>query len=59
MIASMSSLVERKASLVVQARQLLSELRDWPWFDTLRTLRQRFKEDRLGLTAGSLTWCRW
>jgi len=56
MIASMSSLVERKASLVVQARQLLSELRDWPWFDTLRTLRQRFKEDRLGLTAGSLTF---
>ncbi len=52
----MSSLVERKASLALQARQLLNELRDWPWFDTLRTLRQRFKEDRLGLTAGSLTF---
>jgi membrane protein len=31
-------------------------LRTWPWFDTLRTLRQRFREDRLGITAGSLTF---
>ncbi len=41
-------------------RALLSELPDtlrrWPWFDTLRTLRERFREDRLGLTAGSLTF---
>ncbi|MDZ7858286.1 YihY family inner membrane protein [Sphaerotilus sp.] len=28
----------------------------WPWLDTLRTLRQRFREDRLGVTAGSLTF---
>ncbi len=28
----------------------------WPWLDTLRTLRLRFREDRLGLTAGSLTF---
>ena len=35
---------------------LLRTLRTWPWFDTLRTLRQRFREDRLGLTAGSLTF---
>jgi membrane protein len=28
----------------------------WPWLDTYRTLRQRFREDRLGLTAGSLTF---
>jgi membrane protein len=34
----------------------LETLRDWPWFDTLRTLRMRFREDRLGLTAGSLTF---
>jgi membrane protein len=34
----------------------LQTLRNWPWFDTLRTLRQRFREDRLGLTAGSLTF---
>lgn len=34
----------------------LATLRNWPWFDTLRTLRLRFREDRLGLTAGSLTF---
>jgi membrane protein len=36
--------------------RLLLTLRAWPWFETLRTLRQRFREDRLGLTAGSLTF---
>jgi len=36
--------------------QLAQALRTWPWFDTLRTLRQRFREDRLGLTASSLTF---
>lgn len=35
---------------------LLSTLRNWPWFDTLRTLRDRFREDRLGQTASSLTF---
>jgi membrane protein len=40
----------------VQLALLLQTLRNWPWFDTLRTLRQRFSEDRLGLTAGSLTF---
>ncbi len=35
---------------------LLATLRTWPWFDTLRTLRQRFREDHLGLTASSLTF---
>lgn len=34
----------------------LQTLRDWPWFETLHTLRLRFREDRLGLTAGSLTF---
>ena len=36
--------------------QALDVLRHWPWFDTLRTLRLRFREDRLGLTASSLTF---
>jgi membrane protein len=36
--------------------ELLETLQHWPWLDTLRTLRQRFREDRLGLTAGSLTF---
>ncbi len=31
-------------------------LRTWPWLATLRTLRERFREDRLGLTASSLTF---
>ena len=34
----------------------LDVLRNWPWFDTMRTLRLRFREDRLGLTASSLTF---
>ena len=34
----------------------LTPLQNWPWRQTLRTLRQRFAEDRLGLTAGSLTF---
>jgi membrane protein len=36
--------------------QLVQALQDWPWLDTLRTLRARFREDRLGLTASSLTF---
>lgn len=48
------------AGTVARAHQglasLLQTLRAWPWFETLRTLRQRFREDRLGLTAGSLTF---
>jgi membrane protein len=34
----------------------LLALRDWPWFDTARTLRLRFREDHLALTASSLTF---
>lgn len=43
-----------------QARErwalLASTLQQWPWRQTYTTLRQRFSEDRLGLTAGSLTF---
>ena len=35
---------------------LLQTLRTWPWFETMRTLRLRFREDRLGVTASSLTF---
>jgi membrane protein len=38
------------------AAVLLATLQTWPWMDTVKTLRQRFREDRLGLTAGSLTF---
>ncbi len=36
--------------------QTVATLRAWPWLDTLRTLRLRFTEDRLGVTASSLTF---
>lgn len=39
-----------------QLARLLDTLQRWPYLDTLVTLRQRFREDRLGLTAGSLTF---
>ena len=48
---------------VVFARNFLADLLAWPWMQTLATFRQRFREERLGLTAGSLTfttlisWC--
>jgi len=35
---------------------LLKTLSDFPWKSTARTLRERFSEDRLGLTASSLTF---
>jgi len=34
----------------------LSTFWHWPWWQTLRGLRERFSENRLGLTAGSLTF---
>lgn len=34
----------------------LAALRDWPWRNTLHTLRLRLREDRLALTASSLTF---
>jgi len=39
-----------------QLPTLVQTLHTWPWLDTLRTLRARFREDRLGLTASSLTF---
>jgi len=36
--------------------RLVQTLQNWPWLDTLKTLRQRFREDRLGITASSLTF---
>ena len=36
--------------------RLVETLQRWPYLDTVVTLRQRFREDRLGLTAGSLTF---
>ena len=44
------------SSLRERAAETLQALRRWPWLDTLRTLRLRFREDRLGVTASSLTF---
>src|SRR3954452_18903682 len=35
---------------------LLAGVSRFPWLSTARTLRQRLREDRLGLTASSLTF---
>ena len=40
----------------MDARQLLADLLHFPWKSTAATLGERFREDRLGLTASSLTF---
>jgi len=52
----MSTLLDLGGKVGQQVALLLKTLRTWPWYTTLRTLHQRFREDRLGLTAGSLTF---
>lgn len=56
----MRTLSNFSAATLSAIRQRLSELAEtlqtWPWLDTARTLRERFREDRLGLTASSLTF---
>jgi membrane protein len=39
-----------------EVSRALHALQTWPWLATAQTLRQRFREDRLGLTASSLTF---
>jgi membrane protein len=51
-----ASRVAWRVALAQRVTLLLTTLRTWPWFDTLRTLRERFREDHLGLTASSLTF---
>jgi membrane protein len=43
-------------TLTLRLDQLLKELARFPWTTTAFTLRERFREDRLGLTASSLTF---
>ena len=42
--------------IVSQLSVFFARLKAFPWATTARTLRQRFREDRLGQTAGSLTF---
>jgi len=43
-------------SLSLRLQELLSNLSRFPWKNTALTLRERFREDRLGLSASSLTF---
>lgn len=43
-------------SLPARLQELLHEFSHFPWRNTAATLRERFREDRLGLSAGSLTF---
>ncbi|NBP46285.1 MAG: YihY family inner membrane protein, partial [Betaproteobacteria bacterium] len=42
--------------IVPQLQRFLTACRRFPWLTLFRTLHQRFREDRLGQTAGSLTF---
>jgi len=44
------------ASWSAHLARAIETLQHWPWLDTLKTLRLRFREDRLGITASSLTF---
>lgn len=44
------------AGLGARLRAAVLALGRWPWLVTLRTLAERFREDRLGVMAGSLTF---
>ncbi len=42
--------------LMADLQELLATLKIFPWRNTAAVLRERFREDRLGLTASSLTF---
>jgi membrane protein len=50
------SLKERLRALETLLRDLWRDLLRFPWRNTALTLRERFREDRLGVTASSLTF---
>jgi membrane protein len=56
MMPSMNLTTTIKSAVREQLPTLFQTLQKWPWRDTLHTLRARFREDRLGLTASSLTF---
>ncbi|QHE77071.1 YihY family inner membrane protein [Hydrogenophaga sp. PBL-H3] len=47
---------ERLRALETLARALWRDALNFPWANTAITLRERFREDRLGITASSLTF---
>ncbi|MDP3833638.1 MAG: YihY family inner membrane protein, partial [Hydrogenophaga sp.] len=50
------TLNERLRALESLARALWRDALNFPWRNTAITLRERFREDRLGITASSLTF---
>ncbi|HEX5739459.1 MAG TPA: YihY family inner membrane protein [Hydrogenophaga sp.] len=50
------TLTERLQAIETFLRELWTELLAFPWPTTALTLRERFREDRLGVTASSLTF---
>lgn len=52
----MNPMTTLRSALSEQLPRLIETLQNWPWMSTLQTLRSRFREDRLGLTASSLTF---
>ena len=52
----MSSPAPWSQSLPLRLDALFKSLSHFPWKSTAHTLRERFREDRLGLTASSLTF---
>ena len=52
----MRNLSSDKLDLQSWLRLFISTLNHWPWRQTVQSLRLRFREGHLGLTAGSLTF---
>ncbi|MEZ5647158.1 MAG: YihY family inner membrane protein [Burkholderiaceae bacterium] len=50
------SFIERRRALETLLRDFWRDLLRFPWQNTALTLRERFREDRLGVTASSLTF---
>jgi membrane protein len=52
----MRSFSSLPSSLSLRLEEFLNDLSRFPWRSTAQTLRERFREDHLGLTASSLTF---
>lgn len=50
------TLIERLRTMETLLRELWRDTLKFPWRNTAFTLRERFREDRLGVTASSLTF---
>ncbi|WP_180127775.1 YihY family inner membrane protein [Rhodoferax sp. BLA1] len=52
----MTDLTQAAFDVRQRLQDLIHQLRRFPWKNTAHTLRERFREDRLGVTASSLTF---